>query len=108
MKKLYLFMPTLVLILSTLSAATFAKSLEIALETESIRVEYSEISKTGFVTPNNCEQCTKKVYHFNSIPKIKRRGKEVSFERFLGDYWNAKTATLFLDPETLTLRRINY
>ncbi len=83
-------------------------SLEIARETQGIKVEYIESTDRGIVRVKNCELCTKDFYTFHNKPVIKRIGELITFETFLTDYWNAKFPTLFLDPKTLAVVRIEY
>ncbi len=82
--------------------------LERALETNGIRVEYIESSNRGLVHVKNCNQCKQKTYTFAKKPIIKKYGRIISFDEFLTDYWNAEDPTLFLDPESLSVLRINY
>ena len=85
-----------------------AQYLELAVETNGIRVEYIESSNRGLVHIKDCSQCEKKYYTFTKKPIIKKQGKIISFDEFLTDYWNAKFPTLFLDPKSLSVLRINY
>lgn len=97
--------------LSLLSFSQFslgAQYLELAVETGKIRVEYISTSDKGLIYPADCEQCTKTSYTFDGQPVIKRDGTVIPFDAFLSDYWNAKSSTLFLDPESLSVLRINY
>jgi len=82
--------------------------LELAVETNGIRVEYIESSNRGLVHIKDCNQCEKKYYSFSKKPIINKYGKIISFDEFLTDYWNAEYPTLFLDPESLSVLRINY
>ena len=83
-------------------------SLEIARETLSIKIEYIESSNRGLVHPKGCSLCTKDFYKFSKPPIINKKGKVISFDEFLADYWNAEYPTLFLDPKSLSVLRINY
>lgn len=85
-----------------------AKYLEIAVETNGIKVEFFESSNRGLIHVKDCSQCKQKYYTFTNKPIIKRFGRIVSFETFLTDYWNAEDPTLFLDPDSLSVLRINY
>jgi len=85
-----------------------AQYLELAVETNGIRVEYIESSNRGLVHIKNCSQCEKKYYSFSKKPTINKYGKIISFDEFLTDYWNAEYPTLFLDPESLSVLRITY
>lgn len=102
------------LIYTTLSfliaTSSFAKmvSLEDALETQGLKVEYIASSERGLIYVQKCEQCSKKMYAFNKKPIIIRQGIEIPFDIFLSDYWNAKFPTLFLDPKTKQVLRIKY
>jgi len=95
-------------ILSVSQASFGAQYLELAVETNGIRVEYIESSNRGLVHIKGCSQCEKKYYTFTKKPIIKKQGKIISFDEFLTDYWNAKFPTLFLDPKSLSVLRINY
>lgn len=105
-------MKNLLIILLTLFAcqsAYAAKALDIALEMESLKAEYISSSNRGLIYVYGCSQCgNNKFYPFNSKPVIKRGGQEISFEEFLKDYPNAKEPTVFLDPNTSNVQRINY
>ncbi len=95
-------------ILSISQTSFGAQYLELAVETNGIRVEYIESSNRGLVHVKDCSQCTKKYYTFSEKPIINRLGRIISFDDFLTDYWNAEDPTLFLDPESLSVLRINY
>lgn len=85
-----------------------AQYLELAVETLGIRVEYIESTNKGLVYVKKCSQCTKEFYSFSKLPTIKKNGKVIPFKTFLTDYWNGKSPTLFLDPKSLSVLRINY
>ncbi len=85
-----------------------AQYLELAVETNGIRVEYIESSNRGLVHVKNCSQCTQKYYTFSKKPIINRFGRIITFDEFLADYWNAEYPTLFLDPKSMSVLRINY
>jgi len=85
-----------------------AQYLELAVETNGIRVEYIESSNRGLVHIKDCSQCEKKYYSFSKKPTINKYGKIISFDEFLTDYWNAEYPTLFLDPKSQSVLRINY
>ncbi len=85
-----------------------AQYLELAVETNGIRVEYIESSNRGLVHVKDCSQCQQKYYTFSKKPIINRFGKLISFDEFLTDYWNAEYPTLLLDPKSLSVLRINY
>ncbi len=82
--------------------------LELAVETNGIRVEYIESSNRGIIYVKGCSECEMKKYFFSKKPIIEKHGKSISFNEFLGSYWNAEYPTLFLDPESLSVLRINY
>jgi len=82
--------------------------LELAVETNGIRVEYIESSNRGLIYVKNCSHCKQKNYTFSKKPIIKKYGRIISFDEFLTDYWKAEYPTLFLDPESLSVLRINY
>ena len=94
--------------LSASQGGQAAQFLDIAIETNGIRVEYIESSKRGLVHIKGCSQCKKKYYYFSKKPIINKSGKVISFDEFLTDYWNAEYPTLFLDPKSLSVLRINY
>ncbi len=85
-----------------------AQYLELAVETNGIRVEYIESSNRGLVHIKDCSECQQKYYTFSKKPIIKKHGRIISFDEFLTDYWNAEYPTLFLDPKSLSVLRINY
>ncbi len=94
--------------LTLFHAKTYAATaLDIAIETTSIRVEYSDISQKGTVRIYDCQSC-KKFYRFDIAPKVTKNGKSISFESFMQDYRNAPLVTIFLDPNSLTVLRISY
>jgi len=95
-------------ILSISQTSFGAQYLELAVETNGIRVEYIESSNRGLVHIKDCSQCEKKYYSFSKKPTINKYGKIISFDEFLTDYWNAEYPTLFLDPKSLSVLRINY
>lgn len=103
-------MKIIFLILTMISNISFAQiiSLEIAVETRGIRVEYSDVSQRGFIYPIKCDSCTKKAYEFKGPIKVKKKNQPISFTAFLSDYSNAKYPTLFLNPETLDVLRVSY
>lgn len=84
------------------------KTLDIALEANSIRVEYIASSKRGLIYPKNCEQCDQSYYEFSQDPIILKAGKKISFTRFLTDYRNAKFPTLLVDKKTKTVLKVVY
>ena len=84
------------------------KTLDVAVEATSIRVEYIESSNRGIIYPRQCEQCTKSFYEFTQTPKIIKSGKSISFEKFLQDYSNAKYTTLLLDKKSLSIVKVVY
>ncbi len=84
------------------------KTLDIAVEATSIKLEYIESSNRGIIYPKNCEQCAKSYYEFTQIPKIIKNGKSISFDYFLKDYWNAKYTTLLLDKKSLSVLKVVY
>ncbi len=88
--------------------AVAVTALDIALETGGIKVEYNDVSKKGIIHVYKCEQCTKKYYEFSELPKIMRKGSDISFDIFMKDYWNAKYPTLLLDIESLTVLQVSY
>ncbi len=79
-----------------------------ALEANSIRVEFNSISNSGRVHVYHCEQCKQSDYSFTKKPHIMRKGKTITFEIFMLDYWNAKYPTLILDSESLTVLEVVY
>ncbi|MEY8205688.1 MAG: hypothetical protein RPR40_11555 [Bermanella sp.] len=95
-------------VLSASQGGQAAQFLDIAIETNGIRVEYIESSKRGLVHIKGCNQCKQKYYSFSKEPIINKSGKIISFDEFLTDYWNAEYPTLFLDPKSLSVLRINY
>ena len=92
-----------------LSSTLYAASIpDTAMETSGIKVEFFETSQEGIVYVYGCDQCTEKFYTFTDEPRIKRKGKYISFEEFMKDYWNAEHPTLFLDQRTQSVRKILY
>jgi hypothetical protein len=83
-------------------------SLEKAVETNGIKVEYIASSERGIIHVTDCERCTKPYYTFTGQPTILKAGTTVKFDYFLTDYWNARYPTLLLDPKTLEVLRIIY
>lgn len=81
---------------------------EEAVETQGIRVEYSDISNTGIIFPKNCEQCSKKSYTFDKNLKISHYKKHVSLQKFLKSYHDMQYPTLFLEPGSLKVLRVIY
>lgn len=91
------------------SSNLYAEStVDTALETSGIRVEYFESSRKGVVYVKGCEQCSQKFYKFSDEPRVKRKGKYISFEEFMTDYRNAEHPTIFLDKRTRSVRKILY
>jgi hypothetical protein len=103
-------MKTLLAILfPLLSSFSFAvETLDLALETNGIKVEYIESSKRGIITVIDCEPCQEKQYFFEALPVIRKQGATITFEAFMNDYWNARSATLFLDPTSKRVIRVTY
>lgn len=98
------------LLLLTIANLSFSELiiLEEAVETHGIRVEYSSVSKRGFIYPNRCDLCDRKVYEFNGPIAVTRDGTPISFETFLVDYPNASYPTLLLDPKSFNVLRVVY
>ncbi len=90
------------------ASASAATALDIALEPQSIKVEYMDSSNSGIIYVKDCEQCTKPFYSFKQKPKIIKQGKEISFETFMTDYWNARFPTLFLNIKSQAVMRVVY
>ncbi|MEH6344913.1 MAG: hypothetical protein V7785_07505 [Bermanella sp.] len=85
-----------------------ATALDIALEPQSIKVEYMSSSDSGIIYVKGCDQCSNAFYTFKQKPKIIKQGKEISFEIFMTEYWNAKFPTLFLDIKSQAVIRVVY
>lgn len=83
-------------------------SLEGAVETESIKVEYFDTTKRGIVRVKGCEQCKEAYYSFKKQPTIIKNGRVILFDYFLTDFRSAKNPTLFLDPKDQSVLRIKY
>ncbi len=90
------------------ACAYSATALDIALEPQSIKVEYMDSSSSGIIYVKGCDQCGKDFYNFKQKPKIIKQGKEISFEIFMTEYWNAKFPTLFLDIKSQAVMRVVY
>ncbi len=90
------------------SSVFAAEALDIALEPQSIKVEYMPSSNRGIIYVKGCEQCDKPYYSFKQQPEIIKQNKVISFENFMTDYWNAKFPTLFLDMQTHAVMRVTY
>lgn len=104
MRTLFIF-----LILIASSSAQSVETLDTALESNGIKVEYIEASKRGVITVLDCNLCSEKQYSFeNTFPEIIRKGTKISFETFMKDYWNAKHATIFLDLRSNQVIRVIY
>ncbi len=84
------------------------KTLDIAVEATSIKVEYIALSNRGLIFPKNCRQCSQAYYEFSQTPIIIKAGKKISFASFLKDYWNAKFPTLLVDKKTKTVLKVVY
>ena len=84
------------------------KTLDIALEATSIKVEYIASSNRGLIYPKNCQQCSQAYYEFSQTPIIIKAGKKIPFAIFLKDYWNAKFPTLLVDKKTKTVLKVVY
>ncbi len=81
---------------------------DIAIEANGIRVEYNTLSNSGKIHVYHCEQCKQSNYSFTKKPHIMRKGKTISFDVFMQDFWNAKYPTLILDSESLTVLEVVY
>ncbi len=79
-----------------------------AIEAGGIRVEYNSVSNSGRVHVYHCEQCKQSDYLFIKKPHIIRKGKTITFEAFMHDFWNAKYPTLILDSESLSVLEVVY
>ncbi len=90
------------------ASANAATALDIALEPQSIKVEYMDSSSSGIIYVKGCDQCAKPFYSFKQKPKIIKQGKEISFESFMEDYWNARFPTLFLNIKSQAVMRVVY
>lgn len=90
------------------SAVAKVITLDIALETESISVDYREISKTGIIRVKGCSVCSKETYRFNENIVIKKQGEIIPIAQFLKEYWKAKYPTLFANKDDLSIMRISY
>ena len=99
----------LMLVVLTISQHIFAvETLDVALETNGIKVEYIESSKRGIISVVDCSQCSKSQYDFQTPPEIIKKGKAITFEDFMLDYWNAKNATIFLDLRSSQVIKVIY
>ncbi len=96
----------LCIVVSTSSADVPAR--DTAIEANGIRVEYNSISSIGRIHVYHCEQCKKSDYSFTKKPHIVRKGKTISFDFFMQDFWNAKYPTLILDSESLSVLEVVY
>lgn len=98
------------ILLLTIANMSFAEIiiLEEAVETHGIKVEYSSVSKRGFIYPSRCDLCDRKVYEFNGPLEVTREGNPISFDTFLVDYPNAEYPTLLLDPKSFNVLRVVY
>ncbi len=81
---------------------------DLAVEAGAIKVEFNTATNTGSIHVYRCEQCLNANYHFFVKPEILKKGKPVSFDIFLKEFWNAKFPTLILDKNTLNVLKIIY
>ncbi len=102
------FLLSLFCILSFSQNGLAARALDVARETDSIKVEYYQTSNSGLVRVKGCNQCTKEMYTFTKKPLITRSGQAIPFEEFMQEYWQAEYPTLLLDIETLSVLSIHY
>ena len=89
-------------------ASSEIRTLDIALEMDSISVEYSDISKQGLIRVVSCPNCLEKTYSFSDDIKIVKNGKEIKLEVFLKEYWSIKFPTIFLSKQTSNAVKIAY
>ena len=103
-------MKLLIILFSLMIHSAVAKviTLDIALETASISVDYSEISKTGIIRVKGCSVCSQETYRFNEAIIIKKQGETIPIAQFLKEYWKAKHPTLFANKDDLSIMRISY
>ena len=94
--------------LSIFQSAIAATATSIAIELESIKVEYIENTKRGIVYIYGCDDCSENFFTFEQFPKIKKNGKVITFETFMSEYWKAKHPAIFLDPKTKVVKKIIY
>jgi hypothetical protein len=94
--------------LLTAESVFASQATDIALEMKSIKVEYIETSKRGIIYVNDCDHCKEPYYQFSTLPEITRKGKAISFDEFLTDYWNATFPTLILDSKTHSVLHVIY
>lgn len=91
------------------SASVFAiETLDIALEADSLKLEYYETTQRGIIRLKGCTYCDQDIYEFKSKPAIEKNGKEITFDFFLKDFWNARSPTIFLDKKTKHVIRVIY
>lgn len=81
-----------------LSTSVFSmESAEIALEANSLKLEYYETTQRGIIRLQGCSHCEKEFYDFDGQPIILKSNKAISFEAFQQDFWNAKYPTIIID-----------
>jgi len=95
-------------LLFTSALSYSVETLDIALESQGLKLEYIESSNRGILTPIQCSSCNQKQYEFTELPQVIKQGKPIQFDLFLKDYWNAKHTTIFLDPRTKYVIRVIY
>ncbi len=83
-------------------------ALDIAVETNGIKVEFNTAINRGSIHVYDCKQCTESNYYFTKKPQILKSGRLISFEKFMKDFWNAKYPTLILDKKTFSVLKVIY
>jgi len=83
-------------------------TLDIALEAQSLKVEHIEQTDRGIITLIGCSLCEKGQYEYQGEITVLKKGKEIEFDEFLGEYWNIKSPTIFLDKATENVIRVSY
>jgi hypothetical protein len=103
-------MKNIILILTcAFSSLTYAVTdLEVPLEMNSFKIEYSEISKNGIIRVKGCSRCTQEIYEFTDSVVIQRAGKIASIKQLLNEYWEVKYPTIFLKVNENQVVRISY
>ncbi|MFT5594144.1 MAG: hypothetical protein ACI8SR_002533 [Oceanicoccus sp.] len=99
---------SLLLLIPNIAFAKVVEHSDTALEANGMKVEFFDSSETGIIRPINCNLCLLEFYNFDNKIKINKSGTPIPLKTFMDDYWNAQYPTLFIDPRTNTVKKINY
>lgn len=92
--------------LFSLNSHSESKATEYAYELSQLSIEYSEISKKGWLRPLNCSYCTKAIYNFDQKLIVYKNGEPSSIQELINKHYSAFEFTVLVDISSETISRI--